>query len=79
MNDFSKSYLAQFNHIDGFIFKEGLPSCGNRDIKVYSGIEVQTIRKNGGDFFTKDALEIHPEFIIETSGRLNNLKIRDSF
>lgn len=79
MNDFSKSFLTQFDYVDGFIFKEGSPSCGNKDIKVYSGIEGQTIHKNGIGFFAKDALEIHAEAALETSGRLNNLKIREQF
>lgn len=79
MNDFSKEFLDQFDEIDGFIFKEGSPSCGNKDIKVYSGIEGQVIHKKGVGFFAKNALENYPISALETSGRLNNLKIREHF
>ncbi|MGM0496229.1 MAG: YbgA family protein [Bacillota bacterium] len=79
MHDFSKGFSTQFDQIDGFIFKEGSPSCGNKDIKVYSGIEGQVIHKNAVGLFAKEAFEIHPEAAVETSGRLNNLKIREHF
>lgn len=79
MNNFSEDFLDQFDDIDGFIFKEGSPSCGNKDIKVYSGIEGQVIHKNGIGFFAQNALDIHPCSAVETSGRLNNLKIREHF
>jgi uncharacterized protein YbgA (DUF1722 family)/uncharacterized protein YbbK (DUF523 family) len=79
MNNFSKGFLTQFDYVDGFIFKEGSPSCGNKDIKVYSGIEGQVIHKNGVGFFAKEALENYSKTAVETSGRLNNLIIREQF
>ncbi len=79
MENFSKNYLNQFEHIDGFIFKERSPSCGPKGIKVYSGVEGQVIHHKEVGFFAKKALNLHPITAMESDGRLNNLQLREHF
>ncbi|HKL13617.1 MAG TPA: DUF523 and DUF1722 domain-containing protein [Halanaerobiales bacterium] len=79
MGSFSEQFLSEFDEIDGFIFKERSPSCGHKDIKVYSGIEGQVIHHNGVGFFAQKAFDLFPHTAVESDGRLNNLRLREHF
>ena len=39
MNQFSNEFLQTISDVDGFILKNRSPSCGTRDVKIYSGFE----------------------------------------
>ena len=39
MNEFAKDFLSSLDEVDGFILKSKSPSCGIRDVKIYTSIE----------------------------------------
>ena len=39
MEQFSNDFLQTIPDVDGFILKNRSPSCGTRDVKIYSGFE----------------------------------------
>ncbi|MGQ9746945.1 MAG: YbgA family protein [Candidatus Caldatribacteriaceae bacterium] len=74
---FSKSFL-QKPDIHGFILKSKSPSCGIRDVKLYSFQgSVLSTRENG--FFAQSAFTYHPHAAIETEKRLLNAAIYEHF
>jgi uncharacterized protein YbbK (DUF523 family) len=79
MNDFTSSFLKNQKNIDGFILKSRSPSCGLKDVKIYSGEKnVSSIGKKAG-FFGRTVLEKFPNLAIEDEGRLRNPTIREHF
>ena len=79
MHDFAASFLSSAEKIDGFILKNRSPSCGIKDVKIYSGIDADyAARKNAG-FFGSTVLAKFPHLPVEDEGRLTNLKIREHF
>jgi len=79
MNEFSSSFLKQQKNIDGFILKTRSPSCGIKEVKIYSGsTSAATIEKNAG-FFAKTVQQYYPNLAIEDEGRLRNPTIREHF
>jgi len=79
MNDFSKKFLESQRNIDGFILKSRSPSCGLKEVKIYSGErQVPPIGRSAG-FFGKEVLKKFPHLAIEDEGRLRNPTIREHF
>jgi len=79
MNDFTSSFLKKQKNIDGFILKSRSPSCGLKDVKIYSGEKTfSPIEKNAG-LFGRGVLEKFPTLAIEDEGRLRNPTIREHF
>ena len=79
MDGFSEEFLNKFDNIDGFIFKERSPSCGPKNVKVYSDVKGQVIHKDGVGFFAQKAKDKFPFTAVEGDGRLNNLQLREHF
>jgi len=79
MDDFSEKFLKEFDYIDGFIFKSRSPSCGFKNIKVYSDLNGMVLNKDGVGLFAQKAMNIYPKAAIESEGRLNNLRLREHF
>jgi uncharacterized protein YbgA (DUF1722 family)/uncharacterized protein YbbK (DUF523 family) len=76
---FAQSYLKDQKDIDGFILKSRSPSCGIKEVKIYSeDSSVSPIGKSSG-FFAKQVLEHFPLVAIEDEGRLRNPTIREHF
>lgn len=79
MKKYSEEILKDISDIDGLILKGRSPSCGIKDVKVYSGMEKSpVIGKSMGLF----AAEMEKHFLylpIEEEGRLTNLIIREHF
>ena len=79
MNEFVSGYLKSLKGIDGFILKDRSPSCGIKDVEVYSGLEPsRSIQKTSG-FFGREVLRHFPNIAVETEARLANLAIREHF
>ncbi|MFO7676989.1 MAG: DUF523 and DUF1722 domain-containing protein [Thermoplasmatota archaeon] len=79
MNKFASSFLQQQKNIDGFILKSRSPSCGLKEVKIYSdGKSGATIEKNAG-FFARAVLQSFSHLAIEDEGRLRNPTIREHF
>jgi uncharacterized protein YbgA (DUF1722 family)/uncharacterized protein YbbK (DUF523 family) len=79
MERFTKEYLNSLKEVDGFILKHGSPSCGLKNVKVYSGREQVTRTFKNSGFFGGKVLEVFPGFAIEDEGRLKNFTIREHF
>lgn len=79
MRDFSSRFLGSLSEVDGFILKHRSPSCGMKDIKVYSGSEgFGAVSKTSG-FFGGAVVKRFPDLAIEDEGRLRNYNIREHF
>jgi uncharacterized protein YbgA (DUF1722 family)/uncharacterized protein YbbK (DUF523 family) len=79
MMDFSANFLKSLPDVDGFILKYRSPSCGMKDIKVYSGsAEAGAVSKIPG-FFGGAVVKSFPDLAIEDEGRLRNFNIREHF
>jgi uncharacterized protein YbgA (DUF1722 family)/uncharacterized protein YbbK (DUF523 family) len=79
MRSFSSRFLDSLSGIDGFILKFRSPSCGIKDIRVYSGsAKSHTVSKTAG-FFGGAVVKTFSCLAIEDEGRLRNFNIREHF
>ena len=78
MISFSTSFLAEHNYFDGAILKSRSPSCGIKDVKLYSNSQnaMQLDRTLG--LFSRSILEQFPG-VVESEGRLRNPFIQEHF
>lgn len=51
MKQFSNDFLQTISDVDGFILKNRSPSCGTRDVKIYSGFEKAPVKGKGSGLF----------------------------
>lgn len=79
IGDFSSRFLASLQQVDGFILKYRSPSCGLKDIKVYSGSAKSTAISKTAGFFGGAVVKSFPDLAIEDEGRLRNFNIREHF
>lgn len=77
MQEFSQTFLDSLPEVDGFILKSRSPSCGPKDVRVYS--ESRQPMANSIGFFAQAVLEKFPHLAIEDEGRLRNFRIREHF
>ncbi len=79
MQEYALDILRRYHDIDGFILKGRSPSCGIKDVKVYSGIEKAPVIEKSAGIFAKEVEKKYPYLPIEEEGRLANLRIREHF
>lgn len=79
METFSGQFLSSLKGIDGFILKYRSPSCGIKNIRVYSSPEKAGIAYKASGFFGAAVIKLFPDFAIEDEGRLRNINIREHF
>lgn len=79
MQEFSTRFLTSIKEVDGFILKGKSPTCGMKDVKVYSGIEKAPVIGKTSGFFAQAIIEQYPSLAIEDEGRLQNFSIREHF
>jgi uncharacterized protein YbgA (DUF1722 family)/uncharacterized protein YbbK (DUF523 family) len=79
MRSFSARFLDSLSGIDGFILKFRSPSCGMKDIKVYSGSAKSNAVSKAAGFFGGAVIKTFPHLAIEDEGRLRNFNIREHF
>jgi uncharacterized protein YbgA (DUF1722 family)/uncharacterized protein YbbK (DUF523 family) len=79
MTAFSHSWADSAEDIDGMVLKSRSPSCGIKDVKVYSGVEEAPVVGKGAGLFAGIMLERYPTVAIEDEGRLTNAEIRHHF
>jgi len=79
MNEFAARFLDGVGPVDGFLLKARSPSCGTRDVKVYSeaGNLLSAAERKG--FFGRAAMARHGDAAVEDDGRLRNFLIRERF
>lgn len=51
MEQFSNDFLQTLSDVDGFILKNRSPSCGTRDVKIYSSFEKAPAKGKGPGLF----------------------------
>ena len=75
---FSTQFLSSLSDVDGFILKYRSPSCGMKDVKVYSGpAKAGAVSKIPG-FFGGAVVNSFPDLAIEDEGWLNETSILES-
>jgi uncharacterized protein YbgA (DUF1722 family)/uncharacterized protein YbbK (DUF523 family) len=79
MERFATSFLGSLRDVDGFILKFRSPSCGMKDVKVFSGANSKTAAGKGGGFFGGAILAQYPDLAAEDEGRLMSFRIREHF
>jgi len=66
--------------VDGFILKSRSPSCGIKEVRLYSSIEKSpTLGKLAKGIFAEAMMEFFPNAIFEDEGRLTNFSLREHF
>lgn len=79
MKTFCTDFLDVVVDVDGFILKFRSPSCGIKDVKVYSAASnLGAIEKTSG-FFGGAILKRYHFLPIEDEGRLRNARIKEHF
>ena len=79
MKKYSQEILKDISDIDGIILKGRSPSCGIKDVKVYSGMEKSPVIGKSMGLFAAEMEKHFPYLPIEEEGRLTNLIIREHF
>jgi len=79
MTEFVESFLGTVEDADGFILKSHSPSCGIKDVKIYTGMEKRSSGVRGSGFFGGAVIDKFPNLPIEDGCRLTNFRIREHF
>ncbi len=79
MNSYCSESLNSLNEVDGFILRGRSPSCGPKDVKIYTSNKKGAYARKGTGFYAKAAKEKFPHIAMEDEGRLTNIRIRDNF
>lgn len=79
MRNFAAGFLSSLPEVDGFILKNRSPSCGMKDIKVYSGSATAAAVSKTTGFFGGAVVKSFPDLAVEDEGRLRNFNIREHF
>jgi uncharacterized protein YbbK (DUF523 family)/uncharacterized protein YbgA (DUF1722 family) len=79
MSEYTSSFFQASATYDGFILKSRSPSCGVKDVKIYSSTEKGASSEKGVGLFAAVVLERFPGAVIEDEGRLSNYSIREHF
>lgn len=78
MHGFSSGFLNSLDVVDGFILKDRSPSCGVKDVKLYSA-KGYPLNGTESGLFAAAVAEQFPNLPIETEGRLSNFSLREHF
>jgi uncharacterized protein YbgA (DUF1722 family)/uncharacterized protein YbbK (DUF523 family) len=79
MNQYSERFFNSVGNIHGFILKGRSPSCGIKDVKIYTSTEKSSSSQKGVGIFAAHAITRYPNLPIEEEGRLTNYAIREHF
>lgn len=81
MNAFISSFLKALGTVDGFLLKSGSPSCGIRDVKIYSDTRKRLTNHTtkGRGFFGGRVVKLYPNLAVEDEARLENAVIKERF
>ncbi len=79
MKTYSDQLCQDFADLDGFIMKSKSPSCGIKEVKIYSAADSKSKSGFGAGIFGQTVLQTLPMMIVEDEGRLTNYKIREHF
>lgn len=77
MHGFADRYLDSLTEIDGFILKSRSPSCGIKDVKLYTGPKGEIASEKTLGIFAAHVIDRFGGLAIEDEGRLTNLRLRE--
>ena len=75
--EFGKKQARQLNHISGYIFKKGSPSCGLFNVKIYKTPD--HVVHTGTGLYAQQIIDANPLLPVEEEGRLNDAQLRANF
>ena len=76
--EFGRQKIEEMQHISGYIFKKGSPSCGMERIKIYHG-ENDLLSTNGVGLYAKQIMDASPLLPVEEEGRLADKGLKENF
>lgn len=82
MLEFSKQALTQLLEFqpDGFLLKSRSPSCGIKEVRLYSSIEKgPSLNNKSKGIYAEFMMENFPELVFEDEGRISNFNLREHF
>ncbi|MFH1767722.1 MAG: DUF1722 domain-containing protein [Candidatus Omnitrophota bacterium] len=79
MTKFAAAFLEELGEIDAFILKDRSPSCGIKNVKVYTNIESSAAISKTNGFFAREVIARYARIPVESEARLFNYKIREAF
>jgi uncharacterized protein YbgA (DUF1722 family)/uncharacterized protein YbbK (DUF523 family) len=79
MNGFIEGFLTSLPEVDGFILKFRSPSCGLKDIRVYSQAGRPAAASKAPGLFGGAVASSFSQLAVEDEGRLRNFNIREHF
>jgi uncharacterized protein YbgA (DUF1722 family)/uncharacterized protein YbbK (DUF523 family) len=79
MKAFCTNFLDSLKDVDGFILKFRSPSCGLKDVNIYSSAEKSGVVEKTAGFFGGAVLTKFPSLPVEDEGRLRNARIKEHF
>jgi uncharacterized protein YbgA (DUF1722 family)/uncharacterized protein YbbK (DUF523 family) len=79
MKIFCVDFLDSAGDVDGFILKFRSPSCGIKDVKVYSAADKSGAVEKTSGYFGGAVLKKYHFLPIEDEGRLRNSRIKEHF
>ncbi len=77
MRQFSTNFFDTLGPVDGFILKSRSPSCGVKDVKVFSPSGDPMPKSTG--LFAEAVMARFPGCAVEDEGRLTNFRLRHHF
>jgi uncharacterized protein YbgA (DUF1722 family)/uncharacterized protein YbbK (DUF523 family) len=77
MRSFGSQFLQSLDEVDGFILKSRSPSCGIKDVKLYTGKQGEMASEKTVGLFAVEVLNRFGGVAIEDEGRLTNLRLRE--
>ncbi len=77
MHTFANRFLGSLDQIDGFILKSRSPSCGIKDVKLYTGPKGEIASEKTLGIFAAHVIDRFGGLAIEDEGRLTNLRLRE--
>ncbi|MGM0414654.1 MAG: YbgA family protein [Bacillota bacterium] len=79
LNQLALEFFEENPDIDGFICKEGSPSCGYKSVKLYPALKDVAPHKKTEGIFARAVFDYYGDIPAENDGRLNNLQMREDF
>jgi uncharacterized protein YbgA (DUF1722 family)/uncharacterized protein YbbK (DUF523 family) len=82
MLEYSKQAYIQLIGFDpdGFLLKSRSPSCGIKEVRLYSSIEKgPSLNNKSKGLYAEYMMEKFPELIFEDEGRISNFNLREHF
>lgn len=80
MDEYIEEIIPTLKGLDGFILKKNSPSCSISNIRYYESMEKGSqVLSSGPGLFGGAVISMYGDLPLESDGRLNNQRIRESF